>query len=142
MPGILAQISEILMEYIDAAMVGSLGASASASVGLVASTTWLFGGVLNATAAGFSVQVAHAVGAGNTEKSKSIFKQSLCAALCACLPVALLGTLLAFHLPQWLGADSSIWQRCYGLFSLSLRYLFQSVRSIYYAWACCSALET
>ena len=54
LPGILAQISEILMEYIDAAMVGSLGAAASASVGLVASTTWLFGGVLNAISSDFT----------------------------------------------------------------------------------------
>jgi putative MATE family efflux protein len=110
LPGILAQISEIVMEYIDAAMVGSLGASASASVGLVASTTWLFGGLINATAAGFSVQVAHAVGAGNEEKSKAIFKQSLFASLCVAVPVGILGALLALHLPQWLGADESIWQ--------------------------------
>ena len=34
-PGILAQISEIIMEYIDASMVGSLGAGASASIGLL-----------------------------------------------------------------------------------------------------------
>jgi len=110
LPAILAQISEILMEYIDAAMVGSLGAAASASVGLVASTTWLFGGILNAAAAGFAVQAAYAVGAGNIEKSKSIFKQSLFASLCVSLPVALLGILLALRLPQWLGADVSIWQ--------------------------------
>lgn len=110
LPGILAQISEIVMEYIDAAMVGSLGASASASVGLVASTTWLFGGLINATAAGFSVQVAHAVGAGNTAKSKAIFKQSLFASLCVSIPVGILGALLALVLPQWLGADSSIWK--------------------------------
>lgn len=110
MPGILAQISEILMEYIDAAMVGSLGAASSASVGLVASTTWLFGSLLNATSAGFSVQVAHAVGAGNEQKSRSIFKQSLFTALCTSLPIALLGVLLSFSLPKLLGADASIWQ--------------------------------
>ena len=40
-PGILAQISSILMQYIDAAMVGGLGAVASASIGLVASSTWV-----------------------------------------------------------------------------------------------------
>ena len=38
-PGILAQISSIVMQYIDAAMVGSLGAQASAAIGLVASST-------------------------------------------------------------------------------------------------------
>ena len=41
-PAVLAQLSSVVMEYIDAAMVGSLGADAAASIGLVASTTWLF----------------------------------------------------------------------------------------------------
>ena len=50
LPGILAQISEIVMQYIDAAMVGVLGAGASASIGLVSSSTWLFGGAIAACA--------------------------------------------------------------------------------------------
>ena len=70
LPGILAQISEIVMQYIDAAMVGVLGAGASASIGLVSSSTWLFGGAIAACAAGFSVQVAHAVGAGKEHRAK------------------------------------------------------------------------
>ena len=44
-PAILAQLTSIVMQYIDAAMVGRLGANESAAIGLVASTTWLFGGV-------------------------------------------------------------------------------------------------
>ena len=43
-PAILAQISSIAMQYIDAAMVGSMGAQASASIGLVSTTTWLMNG--------------------------------------------------------------------------------------------------
>ena len=38
-PAILAQISSIVMQYIDAAMVGQLGRDASAAIGLVASST-------------------------------------------------------------------------------------------------------
>ena len=34
-PAIIAQLSTILMQYIDASMVGRLGADASASVGLM-----------------------------------------------------------------------------------------------------------
>lgn len=41
-PAVIAQLSSIIMQYIDAAMVGSLGAEASASIGLVSTTTWLF----------------------------------------------------------------------------------------------------
>ena len=109
LPGILAQISEIIMEYIDAAMVGVLGATASASIGLVSSSTWLFGGVIMACAAGFSVQVAHAVGAGEKHKAKVIFKQSLLTSFILAVIVGCLGVLLSFVLPQWLGADPSIW---------------------------------
>ena len=109
LPGILAQISEIIMEYIDAAMVGVLGANASASIGLVSSSTWLFGGVIMACAAGFSVQVAHAVGAGDTDSAKSIFKQSLFSSFVLSLFVGMIGIGLSQVLPQWLGADISLW---------------------------------
>ena len=37
-PAILAEISSIIMQYIDAAMVGSLGADASAAIGLITSS--------------------------------------------------------------------------------------------------------
>ncbi|MBQ2525490.1 MAG: MATE family efflux transporter, partial [Bacteroidales bacterium] len=43
-PAILAQFSSVMMQYIDASMVGNLGANPSASIGLVASSTWIFGG--------------------------------------------------------------------------------------------------
>ena len=55
-PAIMAQISSIAMQYIDASMVGSLGANAAASIGLVSTTTWLFWGVCAAAAMGFSVR--------------------------------------------------------------------------------------
>ncbi len=110
LPGILAQISEIIMQYIDAAMVGVLGAGASAAIGLVASSTWLFGGVLMATASGFSVQVAHAVGAGDGDRSRSIFKQSLLTALLMSAVTGMLGALLALKLPMWLGAEEALWK--------------------------------
>ena len=57
-PAIMAQLATIIMQYIDAAMVGRLGATQSAAVGLVASTTWLFGGLSYAAAMGFNVLTA------------------------------------------------------------------------------------
>ena len=41
LPTIMAQVSSIIMQYIDASMVGRLGAGCSASIGLVSTTTWL-----------------------------------------------------------------------------------------------------
>ena len=45
LPAILAQLSSIIMQYIDASMVGRLGASGAASVGLMSSSLWLFWGI-------------------------------------------------------------------------------------------------
>ena len=67
-PAILAQLSSIIMQYIDASMVGSLGAHDSASIGLVSTTMWLFGGLLGAAAMGFTVQVAHHLGANRSQR--------------------------------------------------------------------------
>lgn len=61
-PAIMAQVSSIAMQYIDASMVGSLGANAAASIGLVSTTTWLFWGLCAAAATGFSVQVHTGLG--------------------------------------------------------------------------------
>lgn len=108
LPGILAQISEIIMQYIDAAMVGSLGAAATASIGIVASSTWLFGGLSGACASGFSVQAAHSVGAGDLHKTRSVFRQALVVSLLFSLVTASLGLLYGSVLPEWLGAAEEV----------------------------------
>ena len=79
-PAIMAQVSSIAMQYIDASMVGRLGANAAASIGLVSTTTWLFWGLCAATATGFSVQVAHKIGAGRYSARQ--LPLHLCSARC------------------------------------------------------------
>ena len=64
-PAILAQLSSVMMQYIDSSMVGHLGPEAGASIGLVSTCLWLFGGFGMAVTSGFSVQVAHRIGAGD-----------------------------------------------------------------------------
>ncbi len=107
-PAILAQVSSILMFYIDDAMVGSLGAQASASIGIVATTMWLFWSIISCVATGFSVQVAHLVGANNLPGARSVFRQSLLAALVLSVVTMLVGVIISFPLPHWLGGDPSI----------------------------------
>ncbi|MBR2670225.1 MAG: MATE family efflux transporter [Solobacterium sp.] len=109
LPGMLAQVTEIMMQYIDAAMAGSLGAAASASIGLVASSTWFMGSFIWSSSAGFSVQVAHAIGARNYTKARSILRQAMLISFCFSLGIALFGILISMKLPQWLGAEQSLW---------------------------------
>jgi len=107
-PAVIAQLSSIVMQYIDAAMVGSLGAEASASIGLVSTTTWLFWGLCSAAATGFSVQVAHRIGAGDMQGARKVLRQSLAATLIFSLLLATLGMAISGALPLWLGGDPSI----------------------------------
>lgn len=107
-PAVIAQLSSIFMQYIDAAMVGSLGAEASASIGLVSTTTWLFWGLCVAAATGFSVQVAHKIGGGDMQGARKVLRQSLAATLVFSLFLAALGMAISSVLPDWLGGDVSI----------------------------------
>lgn len=107
-PAILAQISSIVMQYIDASMVGRLGANASGAIGLVSSTTWLFGGLCIAVTTGFTVQIAQAVGAGEEKNARNIMKQGIIIALCISAMLALIAALISTPLPRWLGGEAAI----------------------------------
>lgn len=107
-PAIMAQVTSVMMQYIDASMVGSLGAGASASIGLVSSSTWLFGGLTGAVAAGFLIQTAHRIGAGKIKEARGIMRQSFLAALIASLFFVVCGLMVCNRLPAWLGASQEI----------------------------------
>lgn len=129
-PGILAQLSSIVMQYIDASMVGTLGANASASIGLVSTSTWLFWGLCSVAATGFSVQVAHLIGAGNFVQARNVLRQSITTTLIFSLLLALLGAALSGVLPRWLGGDevirhdASIYFLYFSLFLPALQFNF------------------
>lgn len=108
MPAIIAQLSSIAMQYVDASMVGRLGANAAAAIGLVSTTTWLFWGICSAAATGFSVQVAHSIGSKDFHRARSILKQSIIATLVFSCLLAATGALISPHLPYWLGGDAAI----------------------------------
>ena len=96
-PAILAELSSMAMQYIDSAMVGSLGAQASASIGLVSTSTWLLSGLCISVASGFSVQTAQLIGAKREAEARDVLRQSFVVAL-----------LFGAALPVWLGGDPSI----------------------------------
>ena len=107
-PSILAQISATVMFFIDASMVGHLGARASASIGLVETTGWLMGGLASAANMGFSVQVAHAVGANDFKRAQRVLRQSLvCCALWS-LMMTVIALAISVPLPYWLGGTEEI----------------------------------
>ena len=107
-PAILAQLSSVMMQYIDASMVGHLGPAAGASIGLVSTCLWLFGGFGMAVTSGFSVQVAHRVGAGDFSGARSVLRQALVCVLGFSLFLSVVGMGISPFLPHWLGGGEDI----------------------------------
>ncbi len=107
-PSIMAQLSTIAMQYIDAAMVGRLGADPSASVGLMATSLWMFWGVCSAATVGFAVLVAHRIGAGDEDGARDVFRKAIPAAFAVGAIMAAIGNLIAGPLPRWLGGGDEI----------------------------------
>jgi len=107
-PAILAQLSSVMMQYIDTSMVGHLGAAAGASIGLVSTCLWLFGGFGMAVTSGFSVQVAHRIGANDFEGARSVLRQALVCGLGFSVLLALIGMAISPFLPYWLGGGEDI----------------------------------
>ena len=117
-PSIFAQISSVIMQYIDASMVGSLGANASASIGLVSTTTWLFMGLCTSVAAGFAVQVAHLLGAKDDKGARVVLRQALVLSLLFGFLLAATGCGISGYLPRWLGGDEAIRHDATGYFMI------------------------
>jgi len=107
-PSILAQISATVMFFIDASMVGHLGAKASAAIGLVETTGWLMGGLASAANMGFSVQVAHFIGANDFEAARRVLRQSLICCLIWAFIISLTSIIISPFLPYWLGGTEDI----------------------------------
>ena len=89
-PSILAQISATVMFFIDASMVGHLGAKASAAN------------------MGFSVQVAHFIGANDFEAARRVLRQSMVCCFIWALMISLLSVIIAPSLPYWMGGTEEI----------------------------------
>lgn len=107
-PAIVQQLMLTLVQYIDTAMVGSLGPNATASVGVVSSSVWLFNGLLGAAATGFAVQVAQHIGARETERARNVVRESMLFSLLFGVFMGSAAAALSFSLPGLLGAEEAI----------------------------------
>lgn len=76
-PCILENLTTTLVSLVDTAMVGSIGAVATAAVGLCSSPVWLMNGLARSLGVGGTALVARAVGAGDETQAEHIARQVL-----------------------------------------------------------------
>lgn len=107
-PTIVEQALQTLVQFADSAMVGRIGAAASASVGMTASVTWLVNSPLWAMGVGVMAVIARADGAGDERTVRRAGMQALLLALGLGAALGLLTLAASPFLPGWLGAEPSL----------------------------------
>ena len=107
-PTIVEQLLLSMISYVDSAMVGAMGAAATAAIAVVSSSLWLIGGFMTAMGVGFTYLVAHSVGAGDRETCVSSVQQAVLCVGALGLLLTLIVESIAPFLPVWLGAAPDV----------------------------------
>lgn len=135
-PIFLEQVLVSLVQSIDTAMVGSLGANATASVAISQNPINLINSVILALGVGFTTMIARAVGAGQYDYSKLLIRQSIVVVIALGIPLSALCFALSRQIPIWMGAapeildDAQIYIRIIA-FSMLFRGLLMVLTAIY-----------
>ncbi len=80
-PTMLEQLMQTAVQYIDTAMVGSLGTEATAAVGSTTTVNWLVGSSVSALGVGFLAFISQSLGAGKKNLAVKASSQSVLAVL-------------------------------------------------------------
>ena len=107
-PTVLEQFLSTIVQYVDTAMVGRLGASATATVSLSSTYNWTINSVIYSLGIGFLSYIARAIGEKNQEKITKAAHQAILAALGAGIFLTIVTMSIAPYMPIWMGADPSI----------------------------------
>ena len=107
-PTMLEQLMQTAVQYIDTAMVGSLGTAATAAVGATGTVNWLIGSTISALSIGFLAFIAKSLGAGEKERAKRASGQAVLAVLIAGSFFTVLTLSLSRMVPVWMQVDPAI----------------------------------
>ncbi|MCQ2419766.1 MAG: MATE family efflux transporter [Clostridia bacterium] len=107
-PTMLEELMQTAVQYIDTAMVGSLGTQATAAVGATGTVGWLVFGMISALGVGFLANIAQAHGAGQTELVRRISAQAVSVTVLTGLVMTAVLILLSRRIPAWMQVDPGI----------------------------------
>ena len=107
-PAMVEMAMGTAVQYIDTAMVGSLGTEATAAVGSTSTVGWLVNGTVSAFGVGFLAFISQHLGAGEGEKARQAAAQSVLAVLVLGLLFTAVPLALSRQVPAWMQVDPSI----------------------------------
>ena len=107
-PTIVEQLMQTTVQYMDTAMVGSLGTEATASVGATTTINWLIGSTISAISVGFLAYISQAKGAGDISKAKKASSQAVLAVIVSGLLFTAITLGLSPFVPAWMQVEKHI----------------------------------
>ncbi len=116
-PTMLEQLLQTAVQYIDTAMVGTLGTQATAAVGATSTVNWLVSSTISALGIGFLSYVSQACGAGDLKKVGRASSQAVLTVLVCGLFFTALTLGLSSYVPVWMQVAPDIRE-------LTARYFF------------------
>lgn len=111
-PCIMENLSSTMVGFVDAAMIGALGAEATAAVGVVAPFTWLVGGVVSSIGVGGTAVVARLIGGKNDGEARRVTGQVFWMAAALSALMTLLVVVCAPLIPAVMQADGALHRDC------------------------------
>ena len=107
-PTMLEQLMQTAVQYIDTAMVGTLGTEAVAAVGATTTVNWLIYSSISALSVGFLAFIARALGAGEEQKARRACAQAVLTVLAVGTVFTVLTLSLSGVIPAWMQVDEHI----------------------------------
>lgn len=107
-PIFLEQVLTSLVQAVDTAMVGSMGAVATTSVSISQSPNMLVNGIVMAMGVGFTSLIARSVGAGELDRARTLIRQAILMVFCLGIPLSAMFFILAREIPMWMGGEPEI----------------------------------
>ena len=107
-PTMLEQLMQTAVQYIDTAMVGSLGTQATAAVGATTTVNWLIGSSISALGVGFLSFIAQAYGARNKEAASRAVMQAAIVTFVVGTVFTALTLGCSGVIPVWMQVDPAI----------------------------------
>lgn len=107
-PTMLEQLMQTAVQYIDTAMVGTLGTQATAAVGATSTVNWLVNSSISALSIGFLSFIARAYGAGDKERAGRITTQVVFSTLIVGILFTIVTLSLSGVIPEWMQVKEAI----------------------------------
>lgn len=107
-PTMIEQLMQTAVQYIDTAMVGTLGTTATAAVGATSTVNWLVNSSISALSIGFLSFIARAYGADDKEKAGKITTQVVLSTLIVGILFTIITLSLSGMIPKWMQVKESI----------------------------------